>query len=284
MHFEELSGLKINVSKSCLCGIGITPEALRSMARCIGCAEGKLPLKYLGLTVGSKMNCESDWLSIVEKFQKRFSDWKAKTLSFGGMLTLIKSVVTSFPLYFFSIFRAPVCILKLLEQLRCKFFWGGSSNKSKLHWAKWVDILKSYELDGLNIGSLRAKNWALLSKWWWKFLTETDSLWVKVIKSIYGRDGGLGISFISSLIGKGTNTLLWSECWNGPYSFKEKFPRIFRLESDKECRICDRISWNGTSWDFKWWMRDLTGRNKEELDNLLAELPTNGFSNNELDE
>ncbi|XP_071739716.1 uncharacterized protein [Rutidosis leptorrhynchoides] len=44
---------------------------------------------------------------------------------------------------------------------------------------------------GLKIGSLKSKNLALLGKWWWKFNTKTDCLWVKLIRSIYGIDGGL---------------------------------------------------------------------------------------------
>ena len=46
---------------------------------------------------------------------------------------------------------------------------------------------------GLNIGSLRAKNLALLSKWFWRYKVEDmESLWGKVIRSIHGADGGMG--------------------------------------------------------------------------------------------
>lgn len=53
--------------------------------------------------------------------------------------------------------------------------------------------MASFGLGGLNIGSLNLKNLALLGKWWWRFRVEHNSLWVKVISSIYGRDGGLGV-------------------------------------------------------------------------------------------
>ncbi|GJU65070.1 RNA-directed DNA polymerase, eukaryota, reverse transcriptase zinc-binding domain protein [Tanacetum coccineum] len=47
---------------------------------------------------------------------------------------------------------------------------------------------------------LQAKNWALIGKWWWRFLLEKDALWSKVIRSIHGRDRGLGVgnSFVES--------------------------------------------------------------------------------------
>ena len=44
---------------------------------------------------------------------------------------------------------------------------------------------------GLNVGSLRAKNMALLGKWWGRLSREGESLWVRVIKSIHGASGGI---------------------------------------------------------------------------------------------
>ncbi|GJS62296.1 hypothetical protein Tco_0657080 [Tanacetum coccineum] len=39
------------------------------------------------------MNVASNWNPIIEKFHKRLTSWKAKTLSYGGRLTLLKSVL-----------------------------------------------------------------------------------------------------------------------------------------------------------------------------------------------
>lgn len=38
---------------------------------------------------------------------------------------------------------------------------------------------------GLGVGSLASLNWALLTKWIWRFKTENDSLWRRVIGSIH---------------------------------------------------------------------------------------------------
>lgn len=46
------------------------------------------------------------------------------------------------------------------------------------------------ELGGLRVGSLRAKNLSLLHKWKWKWLTETGSLWMKIVASINSGDPG----------------------------------------------------------------------------------------------
>ena len=52
--------------------------------------------------------------------------------------------------------------------------------------------LNSNNKGGLNIGSLKAANLALLCKWWWRFKTGPESLWKEVIKAFYGDNGGLG--------------------------------------------------------------------------------------------
>lgn len=63
---------------------------------------------------------------VIEKVKKRLSEWKAKAMSFGGRLTLIKSVLGNIPLYYFSLFRVPMNVLSKLEGIRRDFFleWG----------------------------------------------------------------------------------------------------------------------------------------------------------------
>ena len=90
--FEKVSGLKVNLNKSRVYGLGVEPCAVERMARWMGCSVGELPLTYLGLPIGVCMRRESAWRPVVEKFKKRLSDWKAKSMSFCGRLTLGKSV------------------------------------------------------------------------------------------------------------------------------------------------------------------------------------------------
>ena len=60
----------------------------------------------------------------------------------------------------------PVAVLKKLESIRQKFFWGGSDENRKVAWVKWDRDLNKKVSGGLNIGSLKASNWGLLGKWW----------------------------------------------------------------------------------------------------------------------
>nr|GEW39669.1 RNA-directed DNA polymerase, eukaryota, reverse transcriptase zinc-binding domain protein [Tanacetum cinerariifolium] len=69
----------------------------------------------------------------------------------------------------------------------CKGGWdtwgwimGGSRDGNKISWVKWDGIISSLGAWGLNIGSLRAKNLALLSKWWWRFRKEGGVMRCKI--------------------------------------------------------------------------------------------------------
>ncbi|XP_071695221.1 uncharacterized protein [Rutidosis leptorrhynchoides] len=299
--FELASGLKVNFQKSCLFGIGVSSTEANYLANILGCKVGQLPFTYLGLPIGSKMRRVKDWVTVIDKFKSKLDCWKMRSMSFGGRVTLIKSVLTSLPLYFFSLYRAPRCVLNILESVRRNFFWGGIDFGSKINWVKWDDVITSYGEGGLNIGSLLSKNLALLGKWWWRFKTETNALWVKVIRSVYGSCGGLeagadfghssprstwtnillagkqidelNISFsksFSKILGDGSSTSFWHDVWIGDDKLCNRFQRLYRLEVSKDAAVCDRISVEGDSVNHNWnWIRVPTGRTFDEWQAVL---------------
>ncbi|GKD84726.1 putative RNA-directed DNA polymerase, eukaryota, reverse transcriptase zinc-binding domain protein [Tanacetum coccineum] len=162
--FYLASGLKINISKSNLYGVGVSSDDIESMAAGTGCSASNLPFSYLGLPIGSNMNRIANWNSLIERFKIRLSGWKANMLSSGGRLTLIKSVLGSLGIYYFSIFKVPEAVLKTLESLRASFFWGATGDSRKLAWIIWSNILASLDKRGLVVGSLKAFNNSLLLK------------------------------------------------------------------------------------------------------------------------
>lgn len=70
------------------------------------------------------MSRHKAWDDVVLKLRSRLSKWKAKTLSIGGRLTLLKSVLGASPLYTMSIFKVPKGVLKVMESIRNNFFKG----------------------------------------------------------------------------------------------------------------------------------------------------------------
>ncbi|KAK1420098.1 hypothetical protein QVD17_21428 [Tagetes erecta] len=266
--FYLASGLKVNYKKSRIFGLGVEDELINQAADNLKCQVGKFPFKYLGMPIGANMNHIKNWKDVVDIFESRLSTWKAKTLSFGGKITLLKSVLGSLPLYFFSLFKAPIHVIESLEKIRSRFLWSGTNTTRKIHWIKWATIMAPRDMGGLGIGSLRSLNLALLGKWWWRAKTERKSLWFKIISAIHHNSRSfnsipirssntgtwknilsinkdlmnLSIDLGTSIVGKvgnGEDLLFWSDVWLGDSPLCERFPTIARLALHKDSKVAD---------------------------------------------
>ncbi|XP_076924839.1 uncharacterized protein LOC143587427 [Bidens hawaiensis] len=102
--FYLASGLKLNIHKSNLFGVGVAQREIRFFADIVGCKPEKFPFTYLGIPVGAKMGNIQSWNGIIDKFNKKLSKWKAKLLSIGGRSTIISSVLGSLGVYYLSCF------------------------------------------------------------------------------------------------------------------------------------------------------------------------------------
>ncbi|GJT65540.1 hypothetical protein Tco_1017020 [Tanacetum coccineum] len=76
----------------------------------------------------------------VNKLKSRLSTWKLKTLSIGGRLTLIKSVLGSTPIYNMSIYKVPKAVLCVMESIRRNFF-NGIREGERTCLVKWSKVL-----------------------------------------------------------------------------------------------------------------------------------------------
>ena len=141
--FFLASGLKINLHKSKLMGIGIPHNEVVLAADSIGCLTFSAPFKFLGVKVGGIMSRRGSWDDVIDKLSSRLSKWKLKTLSIGGRFTLLKSVLSSLPLYHLSIFKCPMGVLNLMESIRRNFFNGVTNSEKKLALIAWKKVMAS---------------------------------------------------------------------------------------------------------------------------------------------
>ncbi|GKF80194.1 hypothetical protein Tco_0238796, partial [Tanacetum coccineum] len=149
----------------------------------------KAPFKYLGILVGDNMSSRKAWDETINKMKKRLSRWKLNTLSVGGRLTLLKSVLGSTPIYNMSIFKVPKSVLNYMESLRRNFFNGFQEGDRKIAWVKWSKVLASKKFGGLGVSSFFALNRALLFKWVWRYLSHDNSLLFRIISVLHGLNG-----------------------------------------------------------------------------------------------
>ncbi|GKC27731.1 RNA-directed DNA polymerase, eukaryota [Tanacetum coccineum] len=157
--FSLLSGLSINLKKSNLLGVGVRSKYVKDA---------------------------DAWEDTIRKLKGSDLQLELKTLSVGGRLNILKSVLGSTPIYNLSIYKAPKSVLYSIESLRRNFFNGSQCNERKIAWIKWTTTLASKKNGGLGISSLYALNRALLFKWVWRFISRDNSLWCRLILSMHG--------------------------------------------------------------------------------------------------
>ncbi|CAL0325442.1 unnamed protein product [Lupinus luteus] len=163
--FEMTSGLRINCHKSSFIGIKPRRGFVQMAVTKLLCSVGSIPFKFLGIHVGANPRRISTWSSIVDSFKKKLAFWQHKFLSFGGRVTLIKSVLSSLPIYLFSFFKAPISVIHELDKIQRRFLWGRGEGSKGIHWVSWSMVCRSKEEGGFGIKNLSLFNLSLLGKW-----------------------------------------------------------------------------------------------------------------------
>lgn len=100
------------------------------------------------------MGLKKNWKQIIDHVQAKLSLWKAKKLSIGGRLTLVKLVLDSLPLYYFSILKLRFALSTTKKKLEEDFYGDGVKKKQKINWVAWTKVLDLKEKGGHGIGSL----------------------------------------------------------------------------------------------------------------------------------
>ena len=155
--------MKVNVGKSEIVPIGEVNN-LDALANILHCGVGSLPMKYMGMPLGTSFKTASIWNSILEKMEKKLSGWKRLYLSKGGRLMLIKSTLSILPTYFLSLFTIPKAVTTRLERIQRDFLWGSSKGNFKYALVAWENVCLPVEMGGLGIRSVVSFNQALLGK------------------------------------------------------------------------------------------------------------------------
>ncbi|GKA33669.1 RNA-directed DNA polymerase, eukaryota, reverse transcriptase zinc-binding domain protein [Tanacetum coccineum] len=236
--FYLASGLKINIQKSKIMGIGTSQEEVDVAANVIGCNTFSSPFNYLGVKVGSSSSRSNFWDEVIAKLSSRLSKWKIKMLSIGGRFTLNKAVLSSLPIYLMSIYKTPVGVLRKMESIRRRFFNGADINENKMSMIGWEKIMVSRKKGGLGISSFFAQNRALLFKWIWRFRSKDSSLWYRVIKAMFG-DGG-ALDNTGKFARSSTWTTIVRECGN-----------LSSKDCNKNSTVAEKINASSISCSFR---------------------------------
>nr|GEV81005.1 RNA-directed DNA polymerase, eukaryota, reverse transcriptase zinc-binding domain protein [Tanacetum cinerariifolium] len=256
--FYLASDFKINLHKSKLMGICVSSNVVAVATSLIGCSILTAPFNYLGLKVGSNMSRITSWDDVISKVSLRLSKWKRKLLSIDGRLSLLKSVLTSIPLYHMSLFKVPIDVLNHLESIRQNFFYGVDGSDRKLAWIGWNMVLTSKKNGGLGVSSFFSHNHALLFKWVWRFLTDGSSLWSRFIKAIFGNKEALNTHKLIPRRSPWQDVILaiHSLQSKGEVALKVIYKRLYALDMCKSISVAEKMGHPSLSHSFRRMPRD----------------------------
>ena len=165
----------------------------------------------------------------------------------GGRVTLIKSTLSSMPIYLMSLVRMPKAIANRLEKIPRDFLWGGEALDKRPHLVNWQVVCSDKGQGGIGVKNLTLLNRVLLGKWVWTFAWDIDSIWKQVISSKFGYEvyvwrskeaqGSFGVGFWKTIlkeagwvsgnwkfrICRGNRIRFWSGHWCGSSALSHSF-------------------------------------------------------------
>ncbi|XP_074266422.1 uncharacterized protein LOC141589691 [Silene latifolia] len=252
-RYEYASGQLVSVDKTTVSFSKGIPRVKRSnLVRRLGYVEVEEQERYLGLptVIGRSKKADAALTDILrDKLSKRLSGWRGKILSRAGKEVLIKAVANSLPTYVMSIFKIPVNFCDELRSLISRFLWGHEEGKQGISWVAWHKLCKTKSRGGMGFRDFKLFNVGLIGKQVRRFMTETDGLWVRLMRAKYYPHGNVMTATLGNYpsytwrgileardmlgsgwrrrIGNGLSTRVWHDAWLvGTQTERVLFPRV----------------------------------------------------------
>jgi hypothetical protein len=160
----------------------------------------------------------------ITKIKGKIVAWGGQWLTHGGKLILIKSVLSSLPIYQASYLMAPKSISGQINKIMRDFLWhGGKGNQNKFHLVKWETTKRTLREGGLQIRDPDLANTTLGCKILWKLHSDPNHPVSKTLRHKY-----IPNAKIRNLQNANSrrSTLLWQLCIKGIRFFMQNLYRI----------------------------------------------------------
>ncbi|GKD85461.1 RNA-directed DNA polymerase, eukaryota, reverse transcriptase zinc-binding domain protein [Tanacetum coccineum] len=239
-EFSKVSGLIPNMGKSIIFFGNVKDHVKQEILSIMPFKVGSLPVTCLHVTKQIGLN---ECKCLVEKVRAKVNCWKNKMLTYAGRLKLISSVLSSFHVYWASVFIQPKMIVKEIDKLLKGFLLcqgGISKGKAKV---VWKSICLPKQQGGISLGKVdecykveREKHLGCESgSYGWKqILGLKDKIRPHIVKAL----------------GNGKKTFFWHDKWCeiGPLSTVFGSDLMSLSEVDFNAKVSDMLETNGWKW------------------------------------
>ena len=120
--FADSTGLRVNFNKSMMIPLNIPAEKIPNFLGLMNCSQGSFPFTYLGLPLGTTKPTIEFFLPMVQRVERRLCGI-ANFLNYGGKLELVKSVLSSMPIFYMCTLEIPVSVKNQLNKYMRHCLW-----------------------------------------------------------------------------------------------------------------------------------------------------------------
>lgn len=119
--FENASGLKANLSKSCVYIAGASQRVREEILSILEFPVGELPIGYLGIPLQSRKIVIREYDPLLKRIRSYIQGWATRKLSYAGRLQLIKAVIEGVLSFWDQIFLLPKGVIDKIDMM-CRRF------------------------------------------------------------------------------------------------------------------------------------------------------------------
>jgi hypothetical protein len=173
--------------------------------------------------------------------------WKGKFLSTAGRETLVKTVLSSQPIYHMTAFPEHKWLIRKIDRLRRSFLWRGET-PDKVYGGhslvNWPTVCRPKIKGGLGVLDLERFARALRLRWLWFQWKHKERAWCELDLPCDGRDCELFAASTIVTIGDGKTASFWSSSWIDGKTPKSMAPSLFKKSMRKKLTVHDAIQRN----------------------------------------
>lgn len=146
---------------------------------------------YLGVPLFHERIINNSLRFVVDKVNSRLQWWDARQLFLARKVTFAQLVLLIIPSYFMQFMMIPQGICKEIERIVRQFIQGSSEGSKNITLVNWQTICQPKACGGLGLRQLKDHNTFFMLKLGYNLLSNTDALWVRVLRSKYKLKEGI---------------------------------------------------------------------------------------------
>jgi hypothetical protein len=182
--FGDISGLRVNYSKSNLVPINIAEDKIPMCIDALQCQRGSLPFTYLGLPLSNTKPIKELFLPLIHKL---FKEDRQLALCISTMgVSSVNSVLYSLPMFYLCSLKVYQWIIAEVDKYRRHCLWRDKElQKKNPPLAAWELLCRTKDHGGLGVLNLSVQNDCLLMKHLHKFYNKANLPWVSMSWELY---------------------------------------------------------------------------------------------------